>query len=234
MLRERSVEPEYFDNPARTREEIAAGYRELARVNRLFQLDDPYTRVLSRWLGRDHCRRLSILDLGAGDAWLANHMEAFAARQGWTWTVTSLDMNPVPLQINGRPLNVAGSATALPFRDAAFDLVIASQMTHHLDTDDDVLRHFREAWRVARLGLFITDMRRSALLYALLKFFLPILRLSPRMRADGLLSVRRSFTRAELQALAARSGLPGLTVRTYFGTRLIVSARKTPATAAAT
>ncbi len=168
MLRERATEPEHFDNPLRTPAEIQAGYRELARVNRLFRLDDPYTRVMVRWLGAENCRQLSILDLGAGDAWLGNAMEQFAARLGCQWRVTNLDLNPVPLRLNKNSRSVAGSVLALPFAANSFDVVIASQMTHHLANDAAVVQHFREAQRVARQGVFITDMQRSPFLYTLL------------------------------------------------------------------
>ena len=233
MLRERATEPEHFDSPARTPAEIAAGYRELARVNRLCRLDDPYTRVMSRWLGAKNCRELSILDVGAGDGWLGGAMDQFAERLDWKWRVTNLDLNSIPLQLNSSSRNVAGSVVALPFAVNSFDIVIASQMTHHLANDAEVIQHFREAHRVARRAVFITDMQRSVFLYAMLWIMLRILRLTPTMRADGLLSVKRSWTRRELIDLAARAGLSGATVCSYFGTRWIVAARKTPATAAA-
>jgi ubiquinone/menaquinone biosynthesis C-methylase UbiE len=229
MLRERATEPEHFDSPARTPEEIAAGYRELARVNRICRLDDPYTRVMSRWLGAESCVQLSILDLGAGDAWLGKQMETFARSQGWEWRVTNLDLNPIPLRLHPGSRNIVGSVLALPFVDTSFDIVIASQMTHHLASDAEVIQHFREAWRVARRGVFISDMKRSAFLYAMLWVMLRVLRLTPVMRADGLLSVRRSWTRQEMSLLVERSVLNGATVTSYFGTRLIIAARKTPA-----
>jgi SAM-dependent methyltransferase len=233
MLRERATEPEYFDSPARTPEEITAGYRELARANRLFVLHDPYTRVMWRWLGAEQCRELSILDVGAGDGWLGGQMEKFATRLGWHWQVTNLELNPVPLQLNAGRRNAAGSALALPFAVNSFDVVIASQMTHHLASDAEVIQHFREAWRVARRGVFITDMTRSAFLYAMIWVSVHALRLSPKMRADGLLSVKRSWTRDEIASLAAQAGL-NATVKSYFGSRWIVAARKTRAIAAAT
>lgn len=233
MLRERATEPEHFDDPARTPSEIAHAYRQLARVNRLCRLDDPYTRVMSRWLGAENCRRLSILDLGAGDAWLGGEMEKFAARLGWEWRVTNLDLNSVSLQLNPGLRNVVGSALALPFAANSFDIVIASQMTHHLAGDTEVIQHFREAERVARRGVFITDTKRSAFLYAMLWVVLRLLRLTPEMRGDGLLSVKRSWTCEEMRALVERAGISGATVQSYFGTRLIVAARKTPATRAA-
>lgn len=228
LFSQRALEPEHFDDPARTPDEIAACYRELGRVNRLFRLDDPYTRVLARWLGHDRCQNLSILDLGAGDSWLGTAMEQWARKEfSWEWRVTNLDLKLVPLQLNPSPRNVVGSVLALPFTSDSFDLVIASQMTHHLPTDDEAVQHFREAYRVARQGVFITDMKRSAVFYALLWVTLRVLRLSRDTREDGLLSVKRSWSRPELVGLAARAGLSGATVRSYFGARLIVAARKT-------
>ncbi len=232
MLRERATEPEYFDSPARTPEEVSAGYRELARANRLFVLHDPYTRVMWRWLGAEQCRELSILDVGAGDGWLGAQMEKFATRLGWHWEVTNLELSPMPLQLNAGRRNVAGSALALPFAANSFDVVIASQMTHHLANDTEVIQHFREAWRVARRGVFITDMTRSAFLYGMIWGAVHALRLSPKMRADGLLSVKRSWTRDEITVLAAQAGL-NATVKSYFGSRWIFAARKTPAIGAA-
>jgi ubiquinone/menaquinone biosynthesis C-methylase UbiE len=230
LLRQRATEPEHFDDPARTADEISAGYQELARVNRLFHMHDPYTRVLSRWLGPKHCARLSILDLGAGDGWLGAQMEEWARQLGWQWQVTNLDLNPVPLRLNAHSRNVAGTALALPFPSDSFDVAIASQMTHHLDDDAEVIQHFREAYRVARLGVFITDMKRSPFLYGVLWIALRLLGITPRMRQDGLISVKRSWRKGELRELAGRAGLRGATVQSYFGTRLIVAAKKAAAT----
>src|SRR6185369_4138189 len=217
LFRKRATTPEYFDDPARTFAEISNGYRELARVNRLFHAADPYTRVLARWLGHDRCRKLSILDIGAGDGWIGNEMARWARELGWDWRIVNLDFNAASLSLNRAASNVVGSALALPFRDNSFDIVIASQMAHHLDAEADVLRHMREAWRVARHGIFLTDLHRSAFLYAMLWTALGVLRISPQMARDGLLSVRRSWTRHEWEELARRSAIPGATVRGYFG-----------------
>lgn len=233
MLRKRATEPEQFDSPTCSPEAIAAGYRELARVNEVCRAHDPYTRLLWRWLGRENCRELSILDLGAGDAWIGRRMERFAREQGWHWRVTNLDVNAIGLALNGSSRNVAASVTALPFASGSFDVVIASQMTHHLDTEAAVVQHLREAWRVARRGIFITDMQRSLLLYGLVWLMVRALRLSRAMREDGELSVKRSFTPKEWRALAREAGLSGARVSSFFGMRVMLAAKKTAAIAAA-
>jgi len=230
MFRRRATQPEHFDDASRTAEEFREAYRELARVNRLFRLDDPYTRVMSRQLGPKNCRDLSILDLGAGDGWLGRQMEDYARGRGWCWRVANLDANPAPLSLRRGGCNVAASALALPFEDNAFDVVIASQMTHHLNSDAEVILHFQEAWRVARAAVFLSDMRRGAFLYLLLRITLPLLRLSDNMVADGLLSVRKSWRAEEWRQLADQAGLRSATVTNYFGTRVILTARKPLAT----
>jgi ubiquinone/menaquinone biosynthesis C-methylase UbiE len=225
-FRKRTTQAEYFDDPARSISEIAAGYRQLARVNRLFRLDDVYTRLLTRWLGEEHCAELSILDLGAGDGWLGNRIQRWARQRGWNWRVTHLDLSASSLHLNEGSRKVVGCALALPFAENSFDVVIASQMTHHLTTDEEAVRHLREAHRVAARGVFISDARRSLFLYAVLWVVLRVLRLSPEMVSDGLLSVRRCWRLSEWRDLADRAGFGG-TVHNYFGARVILAARKT-------
>ena len=42
---------------------------------------------------------------------------------------------PGGVKIGGQPDSVVGSALQLPFADGSFDLVVASQMTHHLTNE---------------------------------------------------------------------------------------------------
>jgi ubiquinone/menaquinone biosynthesis C-methylase UbiE len=228
LFRRRTTQPEHFDDPSRTFHEFREAYDQLARVNQLFRAHDPYTRVLSRWLGHEQCRKLTILDIGAGDGWLGQAMETFAREQGWEWQVTNVDLNAIPLSLHNRRRHVAGSALALPFADGAFDVVVASQMTHHLNTDEEVIRHFQEAWRVARTAVFLTDMQRGAFLFCVLSLVMPFLGLSRKMMGDGLLSVRKGWVPREWRSLADRAGIQEMRVSGYYGVRVILSALKNP------
>jgi 2-polyprenyl-3-methyl-5-hydroxy-6-metoxy-1,4-benzoquinol methylase len=223
----RATQEEYFDAPERTCAEIAESYRSLARVNRMFAFAEPFQRQLPKYLGRNTCKSLSFLDLGAGDGSLGELLTKWAAdNERWDWRFTNLDLNPAALSLKANRNNVAGSALALPFRDESFDVVIASQMTHHLTHGDDVVQHLREAWRVTRRAIFFTDLNRSFLLYCVLWVLLQVRRFPKHFRHDGLLSVRRGFRTGELRALAGRSGITGVHVEVYYGARLILRARK--------
>lgn len=226
FLNRRALQAEYFDALDRPMTDIAEGYALLGRVNRFFAYTSPFQIYLPQMLGEDHCRSLSFLDLGAGDGSLGDALSQWAAERGWHWRFTNLDLNQQAMRLNLRARWIVGSALALPFRDQSFDVVVASQMTHHLVTEEQVCRHFGEAWRVARQALFVNDLHRNAVLYAALWVLLRFRRFPKHFRDDGLLSVRRAWRVGEWQALAARAGIPNVRVWLYGGARLLLQARR--------
>ncbi|MDB6033726.1 MAG: Methyltransferase type 11 [Verrucomicrobiales bacterium] len=226
FLSDRSTQAEYSDAPGLSPEHVARNYADLAKINRLFAFAEPFQRSMVNWLGRDKVQSLKILDLGAGDGSLGRALETWAKRKGWNWSVTNLDFNENALRIHGAASNVRASVTALPFADNSFDVVIASQMTHHLDTDDDVTKHFAEAWRVTRDALFFTDLHRNPALLGMVWVSCICAGLSAEMRADGIISIRRGWRVPEWRRLAQASGIPSSNVWLYFGSRIILQARK--------
>ncbi len=219
------MQAEYFDAPDRPAGEVTAAFRELDRVNRLFQFSHPFVSRLPRWLGRPRCERLEILDVGAGTGLLGKRLSDWARRRGWDWRFTNLDANPVALKSGNAENGVLGSALQLPFADGSFDLVVASQMTHHL-TDAEVVQHWREAWRVTRDAIFICDLHRNAGFYAMLWLTMRLMRADRRLREDGLISVKRGFRLGEWRELASRAEIPQARVWLYYGTRIVLQARK--------
>ena len=225
FFRERSRQEEYFDAPGLPLTERQAAHRELDRVNRLFRFEHPFTSQLPEWLGERRCASLEILDVGAGSGCLGRTLSCWAARRGWDWRFTHFDLHPTPPETGDGVRVVTGSALELPFEMNSFDLVVASQMTHHL-TNDEVVRHWREAWRVSRDALFISDLHRNAVFYALLGPVMTLLGIDKKLLADGLISVKRGFRRREWLELANKAGVVDPKVWVYYGTRIILQARK--------
>jgi SAM-dependent methyltransferase len=225
FLSQRSMQPEHYDSPDCTESEVAALFRDLNRVNSLCRFAHPFAEALPTWLGQANCERLDILDVGAGTGLLGTTLTEWARRRGWQWRFTNLDANPLALKTGGVTDGVVGSALQLPFADGSFDLVVASQMTHHL-TDEQVVTHWREAWRVTRDAIFICDLHRNPMLYLLVWLSLHLLRANPAVREDGLISVKRGFRLREWRELAVRAEIPDAKVRLYYGTRIVLQARK--------
>lgn len=220
----RSTQAEYFDT-ARPAEEISDFCRSLERLNRLFVFAEPFQRFLPRLLGEAGCRSLSVLDLGAGDGSLGRLLSNWAGERGWDWRMTSLDLSPTALRLGTGRRKVAASVLALPFEDGSFDVIIASQMTHHL-CESDVRQHLKEAWRVARKAVLVSDLHRNCMLYVTLWMLFLVHRFPSSFRADGLLSVRKAWRVPELRQLAAQAGICGARVNLHFGARVLLQARK--------
>jgi 2-polyprenyl-3-methyl-5-hydroxy-6-metoxy-1,4-benzoquinol methylase len=226
FLSRRATQAEYFDSRDVPQSEIVEFYSSLARCNRLFAFADPFQRLMPRFLGADRCQSLSLLDLGAGDGSLGSQLTQWASRRGWEWRFTNLDLCLPALRLGKGGRKVAASVLALPFAEESFDVVIASQVTHHLTGDTEVVQHLREAWRAARHGIFFSDLHRGPILYGMLWLLFRLRRNPTRFHDDGLLSVKRGFRVGELRRLAEAAGLSGGRVRLHYGARVILEARK--------
>lgn len=220
------MQAEYFDGPERTASELREHYVWLNRVNRVTRFDWPFRRWIPRFLGEAGCVGLDVLDVGAGDGELGRTLTGWARGRGWDWRFTDLDLSAHACRMNPNPRATVGSATALPFADGSFDVVLATTMTHHLAGEAEVELHFREAARVARRLVLICDMQRSLPFLWGLGLFLYLHGVPREFREDGLLSVRRGWRRSEWEAVAARAGLGTARVWTEHGTRVLMAYRK--------
>ena len=225
FLSQRTTQAEYCDRTDLPVGEVRAVYQQLGRIHRLLHSADAFQRPVARLLGEARSRKVSLLDLGAGDGTIGRSIESWARGRGWDWRVVNLDANVTALGLHGRGLNVAGNVCALPFADESFDVVIASQMTHHL-TDADVVRHFAEARRVTRDVLCIVDAHRNIGALWFISMLLRTLGFSPEFRSDAAMSVKRGWRVREWRGLAAKAGLVDASVQLRFGARVELLARK--------
>ena len=225
FFRRRFTQAEYFDLPQRAETEVIRSFRDLDRLNRFFMFARPFQETLPRWLGPERCARLEALDIGAGTGLLSRQLSAWARNRGWEWRFTNLDSNPVGLREGSACRPVVASALDLPFSNGSFDVVLASQMTHHL-ADEQVIRHLQEAWRVTRDAVMVCDLHRNPGLYAILRLCTPLLGVSREVREDALVSVKRGFRLRELRDLANRAGLNDAKVWLYYGARVVLQTRK--------
>jgi predicted SAM-dependent methyltransferase len=94
-------------------------------------------------------------------------------------------------------ITVCGDALRLPFKDHSVEIVMCSQVLHHF-AGKDALLLLREMNRVARVRVVVSDLRRSWLAAAGLWLVSFPLRFHAVSRHDGVVSVMRGFTAAEL------------------------------------
>ncbi len=168
---------------------------------------------------------ISLLDIGTGSGDMPRAAGRWAAKRGWRLLPVGLERSLVAAHVASTlepPLpTVVGCASAPPIRDKSVDVVIVSQVAHHL-APESAVDLFRTCDRLARRGVVIADIRRSTIAWAGYALGSRALRFDPVTVADGLTSIRRGYTRRELAALLASAGVRGA-VRRRPGFRVVAT-----------
>jgi 2-polyprenyl-3-methyl-5-hydroxy-6-metoxy-1,4-benzoquinol methylase len=183
---------------------------DLRKLTNTYQQFSVVNRVLSGWRGvyeRYLKHRLrdgsSLLDIGCGGGDIVRQLAFWTRRDGLTVRFVGIDPDVRALEYarSRRPLpNVEFlqlSSQDLIESGRTFDVVISNHVLHHLQNDEVYALCKDSETLTTKLALH-NDLRRSGLAYvnyATTKLIF----WNSFVTEDGLLSIRRSFTRSELQ-----------------------------------
>lgn len=215
---------EVLDDPATADDVRERAMRDVAKSNALFGGTRSVERAVDGLLPSIPEPSL-LLDVGTGTGDIPARL---AARHPGVVTV-GLDVSVALLRKARTRLDgvVAGSVLELPLRDGSVDVVVCSQLLHHFEHADAV-RVVREAQRVSRGWIVIADIRRSRLAAAAFWMASAALRFHPVTRHDGVVSVMRGFTAADLREIVRQAtGVDPRIERSMFW-RLAAVWRKSP------
>jgi 2-polyprenyl-3-methyl-5-hydroxy-6-metoxy-1,4-benzoquinol methylase len=222
-LRNRAVDAvEIMDDPHCDPVALRQTYSDFKVVNAVVSgLRHSYRRDIRPRLSAS--RPHALLDIGSGGGDVARSLARWAARDGLLLTVTAIDPD-------ARAHAFATAQPPLPgleFRRAhsgdlvaageRFDTVLSNHVLHHLGAAD-LGALLADSERLSRSLVLHSDIERAPLAYAGFGVGTwPFFRRS-YIRADGLTSIRRSFTFSELAAVAP----PGWSVRRERPYRLVL------------
>jgi ubiquinone/menaquinone biosynthesis C-methylase UbiE len=180
----------------------ARSLADVARSNTMFggwgAVRDELAIVLDAWEAPD----VSLLDVGTGIGDIPAHAVRTWRAKGLTITAFGADLSPclVRQARSGGVIPICADALALPIASKSVDIAMCSQTLHHFEMSDALVL-IRELDRVARERVIVSDIRRSWLAAAGIWLASFPLRFHPVSRHDGVLSVLRGFTPAELRQL---------------------------------
>jgi SAM-dependent methyltransferase len=225
-----SIGEELLDDPAANPAAVAESLRNIARANRWFGGAAAVRCGLYRTLGDvPPGTTLSLLDLGTGLGDLPRTAVRWGAARGIRVIPVGIELNRIAATLargTGVPTALA-CAGAPPIRDKSVDVVLLSQVAHHL-TAASVIQLLRVCDRLARRAVIVADLRRHTLAPAAFWCGARLLRFDPVTVADGMTSLRRGFSRRELGALMAHAGVEGR-VEQHLGFRLVATWAPKPA-----
>lgn len=199
--------PELLDEHDAPAEDVERSLRDLKRFNRYYGGTRVYKKIVRQLLGRTLCAP-TVIDLGAGTADLVDSLGGRGVAVDWNIRHLLYQRD------RSRALRVVADARQLPFRDDAADAVTSSHFFHHF-TPEENEQILREALRVARTGVAMTDTRRHPI-PLLVTLILRWLHLVGRITAfDAPASIRRGYTTPEARDVAQRAGAKRAVVANY-------------------
>jgi 2-polyprenyl-3-methyl-5-hydroxy-6-metoxy-1,4-benzoquinol methylase len=197
-----------MDDPDADPVALEATYQRFRMINALV---GGWRRIyLHRIRTRVRAGDVRILDIGSGGGDVTRRIARWVRRDASRTVVTALDADPRATawaERQGGPANIryrTGTTADLVAAGERFDVVVSNHLLHHLDSVPDLLRETEAL--LAEDGIAVhVDIARSGRAYtlfdALTRVLQPLLTGS-FIRADGLTSIRRSYTVAELAELA--------------------------------
>lgn len=191
---------EWMDDPDCDPKRLENTYLQFSRINRWF--------AGWRHIYRRHIRPLGsplrLLDVGCGGGDIACKLLEWAAADSFSLQITAIDSDTRAIAFfrqrlqDHRPdtLTVREGELA-ELQDTAFDVVVSNHVLHHIAASEFV--PFCEATAsLATRRVIHSDLRRSPLSYAGFSLLRPLFPTS-FIVPDGLRSLRRSYTSAELR-----------------------------------
>jgi 2-polyprenyl-3-methyl-5-hydroxy-6-metoxy-1,4-benzoquinol methylase len=219
---------EAMDDPSLDPTTYAAVLRDLAQVNTVTLAARPTLAFLARIARRGD--RLKLLDVGYGDGDMLRRIARWAAGRGVRAELVGIDLNP-----RSEAIARADTPDALPITyrtgdyaelaGEGWDAVVSSLVAHHMTRAQLVaFVAFMEA--EAARGWFVNDLHRHRFAHRGYPLLAMLARWHPIVRADGTLSIARSYRPDEWPPILAEAGVRDAQVHRYFPFRLCVERRR--------
>ena len=197
---------EFLDTPRTA--PAAMVLRELEDVVRTNALFGGARAVVSEVVDalRDARGAATLLDVGTGLGDIPRRARDAVARHGVALTTIGVELSEAAARASLALTGASACADAfrLPFADRSVDVVTCSQVLHHFEEPASSAL-LRELDRVARHRVIIGDIRRDWMAVAGVWLASWPLGFHAHSRHDGVTSVLRGFTAAELSAMVRRA-----------------------------
>lgn len=206
---------ETLDDPHADPVAVRRSLADIARLNSLFggtravvEALEPHFRLAGN-VQRVTCNvKWTLLDVGAGSGDIARAAVRVARRRGIILTPVGIELNRTAARAAlGTGLSmIVADGSRLPLGPGSVDVVVASQVLHHLPRDV-AIEWIAGFDRLARRAVVLADLRRSRVAMAGLWLAAFPLALNRTTRHDAVVSLRRGYTRAEFNAMLREAGV---------------------------
>ena len=216
---------EWMDRKDCDEELLHNTYSQFTTINKLLSGWAAIYRVMIRpILQQKPGKTATILDVGCGGGDIIRLLDGLAKKDGFEVELTGIDTDERSirfLQNIKHPKNITfrnATSGKLAVDGQKFDIVISNHLIHHLSAEN-LQSVCHDAERLTTKISIFSDIERSDIGYASFGLIAPLLFRSSYIVADGLISIKKSYRKKELQEI-----LPsGWLVTRKFPFRLLAS-----------
>lgn len=215
---------EQMDDPDCSKKALYKTYRQFSIVNTIVSGWKRIYQAHIRPLIEKQSEPLFLLDIGSGGGDIPIKLAKWAKTDGLDLQITAIDTDQRAIDYVEQlsvPANITFlkcSSTVLLHQDRHFDVVISNHLLHHLSCRE-LHQLLQEAENLSTKLVLFNDIERSDFAYGLFDLFSRPLSPGSFITQDGLSSIKRSYTRNELQ----KSVPDGWYVEPMFPFRLLLS-----------
>jgi 2-polyprenyl-3-methyl-5-hydroxy-6-metoxy-1,4-benzoquinol methylase len=190
----------------------------LFRVNLLFGFFHSTRAFLKRFSNIE-----SVLDIGCGGGLLLLNLSRLFPHARWQ----GMDVSPKAIDAANNELHhwkktpvdhvefILQETPELTLPNDSIDIVMATLVCHHL-TDQELILFLQKSISIARKAVLLNDLHRHPLPYYFYRLTSRLLFRNRLISHDGLLSIRRGFTRKEWQQLLHKAGITHYQIKWCF------------------
>lgn len=229
----RSAEKEKLDDLSLQGEPLHKALKSLAWINRWFGNQRAVINAILSICEKEK-KPLHIIDLGCGGGDLILAVAKALRKKGIEFTITGIDGNANSLGY--AEINCAGFAEIKflhadilndEFKIEPCDILISSHFIYHF-SEEGLIRFLRNNSPVIARAIIFSELERrrfAILLFKLGRFLLPISKLA---KQDGLLAIKRSFTKKEWLSILQKTGISSFSLQRVplFRIRLVIFSAK--------
>ncbi len=218
MVPARLEEIELLDQGIGTMDDVRQNLDEMWYTNKLLGGVRAVTKQLYSRLIKSSTGEIIVAELGTGSGRLGQEVA--------DWSVKNhQDIRLLLVDISSRHLDIArytipnqsnvdfvqADAGRLPLPDQTVDYFISTLFLHHFDPDT-LTALLANLYRSVKSTIIMSDLTRSSLSLFGFRLIQPIFARHYLTKHDGLLSIRRAYTPAELLELARNAGIKNVNV----------------------
>lgn len=224
---ERSMEVELMDDLSVGKGVLKEVLTDIDRVNRLLGGSRITIDGVNDLLKGHAKKSYTILDVGCGNGSMLRKLVKWGRKR-------HIELHCIGIDLNTKSLELAQMLSAefpeityqkqdvlkLKPSELKCDILICTLTMHHF-LNRDIPIFLEQFTALARIGIVINDLQRSALAYRLFKVFSTIFIHSKIAKHDGLVSIRRGFVKEELREFAYALPMMEHTIRWKWAFRYV-------------